>query len=109
MYGIVNKGRMVIFDIIIEKKDEHNLKFFISYMGKNIDIYPIIGDFIHIPPIINSYYISGNYIIKNNNGNFTIYPYEKKLMKTLEYKYCIELEKNGKNHLIFLRKEYFKN
>ena len=108
MYGIVNKGRMVIFDIIIEKNNEQNLKFFISYMSKDIEIFPSIGAFIHIPPITNSYYISENYIIKNNNGYFTIYPYEKNLEKTLEHNYCIELERNRKEHLIPLRTEYLK-
>ena len=37
MYGIIYKGRIVIFDLILDIKDEQNLQFFLSYKDNNIE------------------------------------------------------------------------
>ena len=64
MYGSINKGRLVIFDIPLNIKKSQLIKFFISYNGINIKIFPSMGWFIPIPGILHGYYNSGKYLLK---------------------------------------------
>ena len=105
MYGRASKGRIVSFDIILDIKDQINIHFFLSYCQTNIEIFPSFDTFTHIPPIKNSYYITKNYMIKNDVRNLIIQPYEITLQKQFEKEYCIELEYLNKYNLIKLRKE----
>ena len=105
MYGIIEKGRVVTLDILINKKEIQNLHFFISYMGNNIEIFPSFSSYTHIPPLINSYYVTKNYIIKNSI-NLVIYKYDKNSEILLENQYCNELKKIKKEHIIKYRQKY---
>lgn len=105
IYGIIEKGRVITFDIIINKKEIQNLHFFITYMGNNIEIFPSFNSFTHVPPLINSYYIAKNYIIQNNK-NLVIYLYNKNLELLLENQYCKELKKIKKEYIIKYRQKY---
>ena len=109
MYGLITKGRFVTFDINLEKNDEQNLHFFLSYMGKNIEILSSFQRLTNIPPLNNSYYIRENYIIKHNNGKLSIYLNNINLIQTFEHDYCIELKKQEKYNIIKLRQKYMNN
>ena len=106
MYGIINRGRIVSYDISLDIKEQQNLNFFLSYDNINIEIYTSQDSFTHIPPLNNSYYVTENYIIKNGIKNLVIEPYNTNSTKLLEKQYCIELEKEQKFNLINLRKEF---
>ena len=62
MFGLVNKGRLIIFDIPLEQIKQITIKFFISFMNKSIEIFPSLGYFCHIPTLENGYYSTKNYI-----------------------------------------------
>ena len=109
MFGIVNKGRIVTFDIKLEIKDQEILYFFISYMNKNIEIYPSYQWYTHIPPTKNSYYINENYIIKKNNNKLIILKKKDNLESSFENDYCIELQNLQKDYIIKLRKEHIED
>ena len=108
LYGLVAKGRIVVFDITLEIKEKEILYFYISYMNKSIQIFPTLKSLTQISSLNNSYYIRENYIIKNINQNLIIYSYKRKLEMKFEHQYCLELKKLQKNHIIKLRKKYFK-
>lgn len=108
MYGLITKGRIVIFDINLEKDDEQDLHFFLSYMGKNIEILTSFHHLPNIPTLNNSYYIKEKYIIKHNNGKLSIYLKSSNLIQSFEHDYCIELKKEQKYHIIKLRQKYMK-
>ena len=106
MYGVAVKGRIVVFDLIIDIKDQINLQFFLSYQENIIEIFPSLDPFTHIPPLKNSYYTTNNYIIKNDKKNLIIYPYDYDLQNSFEIEYCFELKKLYKDHLISLRNKH---
>ena len=105
MYGIIEKGRIIIFDIPLRSSNAEIVHFYISYNNAIIEIFPSLGWFSHIPPIDGGYYISGNYIAKYINKSLTIFSNEEKLVKLFEKQYCEQLKKEGKDYLIKLRKE----
>ena len=109
LYGIIQKGRIAIFDIPLEKINKTQIiMFYISYMDYNEEIFPSLGLFSHIPPIKNGYYISENYIVKYINRRITIFPYKLKLEIKFEKLYSTELLKMKKNDLLKVRKNYIK-
>ena len=57
MYGIINKGRIVVFDILLNNNELQQLHFFISYENIVSEIFPFFDPSTHIPPTKNSYYI----------------------------------------------------
>ena len=79
MFGIIEKGRIVTFDISLEHIDMQIFHFYISYNNIIFEIFPSLGWFTHIPPINNGYYISGNYIAKIVNKSLTIFINKKEL------------------------------
>ena len=105
MYGIIEKGRVVTFDIPLEQINRQTFHFYISYNDIIFELFPSLGWFTHIPPLINGYYISGNYIAKYINNSLTIFKNSQELAQLFEEQYCKELEKEGKNNIIKLRKE----
>ena len=113
MFGLINIGRILTYDIPLRfLKDinkEYFLHFFISYKNSFIEIFPSIGRYTHIPPISNAYYILGNYIIKNFNRNLILYRKNNNLIKFFEEKYRLELIKRQKNTIINYRDEYMKS
>ena len=60
MYGNLEKGRMIVFDLTLENKSYQELQFFLSYDGNEIEIFPSLGWYSHMTNIYNSYYNSGN-------------------------------------------------
>jgi len=109
MYGIIEKGRIVVFDIPFEIKNSAQIfEFYISYMNFTKEIYPSLGKFTHIPTITNGYYVSEKNIIKYINKRLTIFPYYKRLENKFEKLYCSELKNRQKFYFIKLRKKYIK-
>ena len=109
MYGLITRGRIVIFDINLEQIDEQNLHFFLSYMGKNIEILSSFRCLKHMPPLKNSYYISEKYIIKNNNGKLIVSLKNSELIQAFEHDYSLELKRQQKYYLVKIRKNYMNN
>lgn len=107
MFGIINKGRVVSFDITLDIKTGQKIHFYISYLDKIIEIFPSFGKFTHIAPLRNSYYTKEKYIIQKNNYELFIYSYNRNLEKSFETLYCNELKKIEKNDIIQLREEHF--
>ena len=108
MYGVIEKGRIVIFDIPLEDLNMQILHFYISYNDIVIEIFPSLGWFTHVPSINNGYYVSDNYIVKNINDSLTIFGNKKILTKLFEKQYCEELKRLNKNDIIKLREESIK-
>ena len=109
MYGLILKGRIVMFDIPLDKDLNFQiLSIYISYMDYNDEILTSLGWFSHIPPINEGYYSSENYIIKFNENRFHIYKYTEELEKIFEIKYCNQLIKEKKNYMIEPRKKCIK-
>ena len=108
MYGIIEKGRIVMFEIPLEKNKIQVFQFYISYNNIIIEIFPSLGWLTHIPNIKDGYYISENYIAKYINKILTIFINKKKTSKLFEQKYCKQLKKIGKNYIIKLREENIK-
>ena len=107
IFGIIKKGRIIVFDIPLGVTNSTKmLEFYFSYKDFNIEIFPSLGMFSHIPPISNGYYISHNKIIKYINRRITIFSYNKKLSFEFEKLYCDELHRLKKDHFINLRKRY---
>ena len=105
LYGKYIKGRVVVFDINLENVEESIiLKFCISYLNNNFEIFTSLSNLIHLPSIRFSYYVSGKYIIKNNVTNLIIYSYEPNLEKSFEISYCNVLKRQKKEYLINIRK-----
>ena len=108
MYGLIEKGRVIYFDIKIGNEDIQAIQFFISYMDNEIEIFPSLGFFSHLPPLINSYYYTEDYILKKNNKTLYIYKYDSALENLLEIKYCNELKFIHKENIIEFRNNYIK-
>ena len=105
MFGYITKGRIVSFDITLDIIDKENLLFYISYMGKNVEILTSFDLKSHIPPLDKSYYIKENYILKNNYNKISIYKYDNNLAETFELEFREELKTEQKDYLIDLRQE----
>ena len=107
MYGVIEKGRIISFEIPIEKMNESQIfYFYISYLNKNIEIFPSLGMFSHIPPISNGYYLSENYIIKFIEKRLTIFNYKQKMENEFEKQYCYELQQKKKGYFYKNEKSY---
>ena len=105
MFGLTEKGRGIIFNIPIENKKEICIQVFLNFIGTDIEIFPSFGYFSHIPTIINSCYVTKNYIIKIINNRIIIYQYNKKLEKNCENQYNIQLHNLKKDDIIELRQK----
>ena len=99
LYRDFYKGRNIVFDILLENKKFQVIQFYISYNDKEIEIFPSLGRFSHIPNIFNGYYDTGEYIIKYIEDRLYIYQYDKNLKISFEHQYCIELKKRRKNNI----------
>ena len=56
LYGVIIKGRTVSFEIELDNNfDKQILSFYISYLENNIEIFPSLSLFTHLPSIQNSY------------------------------------------------------
>ena len=108
MYGNHEKGRMIEFKIPLLNIKYQVPQFYLSYKGIVIEIFTSLGWFSHIPSVFNSYYISGNYIFKYNEGRLNIFQYNKYLKELCESKYCEQLNKLKKKEIIKIRNNYFK-
>ena len=105
LYGIIEKGRLISFEIPLRNYLLSKfLYFYISYLEIKIEIFPLFGEFSHVPNINNGYYISSNYILKNINKRLIIFEYDKNLKIDFENQYYYELQKNNKSDIIKVRK-----
>jgi len=108
LYGEILKGRLIYFEISLKNYVlSQFLYFYLSYLGLNIEIFPLFGEFSHLPNINNSYYISNDYIFKIINKRLIIFKYDIKLEINFEKQYNYELEKIKKPVVIKLR-QYMK-
>ena len=105
LFGNINKGRIVSFDIALDIIDNENLSFYISYMGKELEILTSFNLKSHISSLKKSYYIKEKYIVENNHYNLYIYKYDKNLAKYFELEYCRELKAHHKEYLIEFRQK----
>ena len=104
MYGLIEKGRIIVFDIPLGLINSTNLlKFYISIKDVSTEIFPSLESFIRIPTIKDGYYVSENIIIKYINGRLAIFKYSKKKEKKFEKLFCEQLKIKNKEHLIKLR------
>ena len=108
LYGYINKGRIVSFDIPLDINNKENLFFYISYMENNIEILTSFNIKSHIPQLKNGYYIKDKYILKKEKNTLGIYNYDYKLIKYFELKYSNELKNEKKDYLIDLRQDNIK-
>ena len=108
LYGIINKGRIISFDISLEIKRKIKLYFYIVYNNNIIEIFPKISQSIHLPIANKSYYSTNNYIIKNENNYLLIYKNESNLGRIFENDYQNELKKMNKDYLVKIRQAYIK-
>ena len=75
-------------------------------MGVDYKIFPFLGSFTHVTSILNSYYMTENFIVKNDNNNLLIFPYNKKLEIDFEEQYSLVLNNLNLTYISKLRKEY---
>ena len=110
MYGLIEKGRIVVFDIPLGRINSASyLEFYVSYMDINTEIFPSLKKFTHIPKIKNGYYVSDNIIIKYINRRLKIFKYTKERESKFENLFCIQLKNSNKEHIIKLRKKIKQN
>ena len=107
MFGKINEGRVISFDIPLKKNNNNQVNFFISYNNKIIEIFPSFGKFSHMSSLSHSYYTKENFILKKINNKLVIYPYQRNLENSFENLYCIELKKINKEKIIDLRTQHF--
>ena len=104
IFGNINSGRIVKFNIPIKKKYiNQTITFHLSYMNNSFEILPSFGYYAHIPPINNSYYVNENFILIYNDLKFKIIKNSRIVRENLEQKYTKELEKIGKKEIIQIR------
>ena len=108
MFGRADKGNIVVFDIPIKQTKELNIQFFLSFKSNNIERFPSLGFYTHIPPVKNGYYSTEKYIIKLINKKFVIYNYDRNFEMLLEKQYCNYLKKLEKEQIIILREKRIK-
>ena len=108
LFGIVEKGKIIIFDIDLEIIEKQVIHIYISYLNQTFEILTTQGYFSRIPSISEGYSVVGNYILKIIDYKLTIYLYNEELVNNFEQEYCERLNILGKNIIIKLRKRFFK-
>lgn len=107
MFGVIEKGKIIIFNIPMENKEIQVVNTFISYMNNSLEILTTPGYFSRIPSLSEGYFVSENYIVKMNNNSLTFYKYNEYLEKYFENQYSNQLKMldKSKSYIINLRKE----
>ena len=108
LFGIFKRGKILIFDIEIEKIETQTIYMFISFFNGSYEIFTNPGYLTHLPSIQDGYLVSENYIIKMINKRITLYQYNWINLKYFEKLYCGKLNKLGKYNIIRLRKRHIK-
>ena len=108
LFGFVEKGKIIIFDIDLEMVEKQVIHIYISYLNQSVEILTTQGYFSHIPSISEGYLIAGNYILKIIDYRLTVYLYNEELVNIFEQQYCERLQILGKNSIVKLRKRFFK-
>ena len=105
LYGIIEKGRIISFEIPLTKQILSKIIFFyIVFLDIFIEIFPLFGEFSHIPNINNGFYRVDNYLIQTIRKRLIIYKYNKKQEILFENQYFYELKNAKKYDIIKLRK-----
>lgn len=107
MFGLIRKGRIICFDIILDMITKQEIHFYISYKNTLIEILTSFSEFAHMAPLENSYYAKENFIIKKKNDKLLVYKYNQDLEKSFESLYCNDLKNKDKEYIVQLRKEHF--
>ena len=92
MFGVIERGKIIIFNIPIENEEIQVLYTFISYLNNSCEIFGTPGYFSPIPSLSEGYFIKENNIIKMNNNRLTLYIYKEYLEKYFENQYCNHLK-----------------
>ena len=103
LFGLVEKGKIIIFDIPLENVQIQTIYIYISFNNNNYEIFPIQGYFSNLPIINNGYYVSSNYIIRIVEKRLTLYKYNKNIENYFEIQFCKQLKKLRKYNIIKLR------
>ena len=103
MYGIISKGRIVVFNIPIKNFNFQKINFFLFYKGITTEIFPSFGWYTHLPNILGGYYHYGDYLLKIIDRRINIFKYNNNLEEFFEKAYCKQLKIINKNNLIYLR------
>ena len=85
MFGLVEKGRIISFEIPLEVNDDPQiLYFYFSYLNVATEIFISFDSFYNITNIAKHHYISKSFFIRYINNRFTIYNSKPKLENKLE-------------------------
>lgn len=79
LFGIFEKGKIIIFDIDLELIEIQVVHIYISYLNKSYKILTTQGYFSKIPSISEGYMIDGNYILKIIDNKLTLFLYNTNL------------------------------
>lgn len=104
LFGLVDKGKIIIFDIPLENIEKQTIYIYISIKNNNYEIFPIQGYFTNLPLINNGYYVSSDYIIRIVEKRLTLYKYNEIIENSFENQYCNQLKKLRKYNIIKLRR-----
>ena len=108
LFGVIEKGKIIIFDIPLENVEKQVIFIYISFLKDYCEIITSLDYFTHLPSIEDGYFISGNFIIRMINNSFTIYKYSQEREEYFEQQYCKRLKQLGKENIIELRKKNLK-
>ncbi len=106
LFGIFERGKILIFDIDIEQLEIQIIYMFISFFNESYEIFTKPGYLTHLPNIQDGYLISENYIIKMIDKRITLFQYSRNNLNYFEKLYCEQLNKLGKYNIIRLRKRH---
>ena len=107
MDGSVNRGRAVVFEIHLNREKEQKISFFYRFKDKTSEIFTSLGKFSHLPKHELGYYAKDSIILTKDEKSLISRPNTTALREELEKKYCEALEKEGKEDIINIRKQYF--
>ena len=105
LFGVIEKGKVIIFEIPLDNIEMQILHIYISFMEFQYEILTTQGYYTHIPSVPDGYYVSGNFIIKMINNRIIIYNYNNYIESYFEKLYCEQLLRLGKSYFIKYRKE----
>ena len=104
LFGTFDEGKVIIFNIKLEKIFTQIIYMYISFFNISTEILTNPGCLSRLPSMPDGYYISENYIIKMINKRITLYPNTWYNVNHFENLYIKQLNKLGLHDIIKLRK-----